>query len=165
MTSLIVAASTNRVIGQGLEIPWRYSEDFKWFKRQTMDGVLIMGRKTFESLPNKRLPGREIVVISRAPHVEEARFLSSSLEGALDMAQRVLVGRSVWIAGGRAVYVEALSKGLVDEIVYTVIPEELPVDSETIQLPEDFLEGFHFGDRCRNPADPRLEHVRYTKNG
>ena len=53
----IAAMSENRVIGRGQEIPWHIPEDFKWFKETTMGHVLVMGRRTFESI-GKALPGR-----------------------------------------------------------------------------------------------------------
>lgn len=63
----IAAMSLNRVIGCGNKIPWHLPEDFKWFKRATMSGTVIMGRKTFESLGNRALPGRINFVLSRGP--------------------------------------------------------------------------------------------------
>lgn len=68
MTSFkaIAAMSENRVIGRGLEIPWRIPEDFRWFKQQTQGKIVVMGRKTFESL-QKPLPNRINVVLSRNP--------------------------------------------------------------------------------------------------
>ena len=53
----IAAMSLNRVIGRGAEIPWHLPEDFKWFKETTMGGVLVMGRRTFESI-GRPLPVR-----------------------------------------------------------------------------------------------------------
>ena len=61
----IAAMSQNRVIGNGPNIPWRISEDFKWFKAKTMGGVLIMGRKTWDSI-GRPLPGRTTAVVSRS---------------------------------------------------------------------------------------------------
>ena len=60
----IAAMSENRVIGRGNEIPWHIPEDFKWFKETTMGHVLVMGRRTFESI-GKALPGRETMVLTR----------------------------------------------------------------------------------------------------
>ncbi|NDA69217.1 MAG: dihydrofolate reductase, partial [Verrucomicrobia bacterium] len=54
----IAAMSLNRVIGDGNKIPWHLPEDFKWFKQTTLGHVLVMGRKTFESI-GRPLPGRE----------------------------------------------------------------------------------------------------------
>ena len=62
----IAAMSRNRVIGAGNKIPWHLPEDFKWFKQLTTGHVVIMGRKTFESL-GKPLPNRINIVLSRHP--------------------------------------------------------------------------------------------------
>src|SRR5436305_15119378 len=61
----IAAMSENRVIGQGNKIPWHLPEDFKWFKKMTTGQVVVMGRKTFESI-GKPLPNRETIVLSRS---------------------------------------------------------------------------------------------------
>src|SRR5271166_2104453 len=61
----IAAMSENRVIGDGGKIPWHLPEDFKWFKSTTMGHVIVMGRKTFESI-GRPLPGRETIVLSRS---------------------------------------------------------------------------------------------------
>src|SRR4030095_9032067 len=62
----IAAMSENRVIGQGNKIPWHLPEDFKWFKQTTSGHVVVMGRKTFESI-GKALPHRHNLVLTRAP--------------------------------------------------------------------------------------------------
>src|SRR5438105_11367065 len=62
----IAAMSLNRVIGAGNKIPWHLPEDFKWFKRMTTGKVVVMGRKTFESL-GQPLPNRRNFILSRHP--------------------------------------------------------------------------------------------------
>jgi len=62
----IAAMSLNRVIGAGGKIPWHLPEDFKWFKKMTMGNVIVMGRKTFESL-GQPLPSRKNMVLTRHP--------------------------------------------------------------------------------------------------
>lgn len=62
----IAAMSLNRVIGAGNKIPWHLPEDFKWFKQVTMGNVVVMGRKTFESL-GRPLPNRKNLVLTRHP--------------------------------------------------------------------------------------------------
>jgi dihydrofolate reductase len=62
----IAAMSRNRVVGNGNSIPWRIPDEFKWFRRMTLGSVVIMGRRTFESLP-KPLDGRINVVLTRHP--------------------------------------------------------------------------------------------------
>src|SRR5208282_4611208 len=64
----IAAMSLNRVIGADGKIPWHLPEDFKWFKKTTMGNVVIMGRKTFESL-GKPLPNRKNLILTRHPDI------------------------------------------------------------------------------------------------
>jgi dihydrofolate reductase len=69
----IAAMSLNRVIGAGNKIPWHLPEDFKWFKRMTSGHVVIMGRKTFQSL-GRPLPDRINIVLSRHPGILKREF-------------------------------------------------------------------------------------------
>jgi dihydrofolate reductase len=62
----IAAMSLNRVIGAGNRIPWHYPEDFKWFREQTLGNIVVMGRKTFESL-GKPLANRRNLILTRHP--------------------------------------------------------------------------------------------------
>ena len=64
----IAAMSLNRVIGSGNKIPWHLPEDFKWFRRTTMGNVVVMGRKTFESLKGP-LPNRRNLILTHHPQV------------------------------------------------------------------------------------------------
>ena len=93
----IAAVAENGVIGRGLEIPWRIPEDFRHFKRTTMGGVLLMGRRTWESLG--------AVLTSRPELVKGARAFAS-----LEEAASAYRGdpRTVWICGGAALYKAAL---------------------------------------------------------
>lgn len=97
--------SENRVIGQGNRIPWHLPEDFKWFKRMTTGNIVVMGRKTFESI-GKPLPNRETIVLSRSgfshPGVRTVADLS-----AIDLAGE---SRDVFICGGAQVYEQALPR-------------------------------------------------------
>src|SRR3954469_903521 len=67
----IAAMSENRAIGSGNKIPWHLPEDFKWFKQMTTGHVIVMGRKTFESI-GKPLPNRETIVLSKAGFAHSA---------------------------------------------------------------------------------------------
>jgi dihydrofolate reductase len=99
----IAAMSENRVIGHGNKIPWHLPDDFKWFKKMTTGHVIVMGRKTFESI-GKPLPNRETIVLSRTgfshPGVRIVRAL-----GEIDLAQET---RDVFICGGAQIYEQAL---------------------------------------------------------
>jgi len=97
--------SENRVIGNGGDIPWHLPDDFKWFKRKTMGGVLVMGRKTYESIGGA-LPGRETYVFSRQPReFPDARCFTDV--AALD---HLKTDKTVWIAGGGEIYRQTLDK-------------------------------------------------------
>src|SRR6201990_2534527 len=95
--------SLNRVIGAANKIPWHLPEDFKWFKQLTTGNVIVMGRKTFESI-GRALPNRETIVLSRLqfshPGVRTIRDLSE-----IDLAAET---REVFICGGAQVYALAL---------------------------------------------------------
>ena len=99
----IAAMARNRVIGAGGKIPWHLPEDFRWFKRATLGGVVVMGRMTFESL-GKPLPGRRNVVVSRTAKFEGVEMLPDF--EALD--ESVYDTAPVWIIGGGVLYECAL---------------------------------------------------------
>src|SRR5689334_23143303 len=94
--------SLNRVIGAGGKIPWHLTDDFRWFKKMTTGQVVIMGRRTFESI-GKPLPNRTTVVLTRsAKSIPDAMVISDL--GALDPAQPVFAGRELFICGGAQLY-------------------------------------------------------------
>ncbi len=108
---MIVAVAENGVVGRDNALPWRLSEDLKYFKRTTLGKPLVMGRKTFESI-GRPLPGRPNIVISRdsgfAPDgVEVAHSLPAALERARELATGAGVGE-VMVIGGAQVYAEAI---------------------------------------------------------
>ncbi len=101
----IAAMARNRVIGLNGSIPWHLPEDFRWFKKMTLGGVIVMGRKTFESL-GKPLPGRRNVVVSSAANLEGV----DNLRSLQDLDETLYAPAPVWIIGGANVYTQTLSK-------------------------------------------------------
>ena len=99
----IAAMAENRVIGNKGQIPWHLPEDFRWFKQATMGGVLVMGRKTYESI-GKPLPGRETYVLSRTTRSIEGVHNFSNL----DILQEIDTEKTIWIAGGAEIYEQML---------------------------------------------------------
>lgn len=97
--------SENRVIGQGNRIPWHLPEDFKWFKQLTTGHVLVMGRKTFESI-GRPLPNRETIVLSRRGFSHPGVRTVASLD-ELDPASEP---REMFICGGAEIYALALPR-------------------------------------------------------
>ena len=102
----IVAVSQNGVIGKNGDLPWRLAEDLKWFKKITMGHVVLMGRKTWDSLPFP-LPGRKNWVISRSLEKKEGMQVFGSIEeaeGNLDPEEQIFV------IGGGEIYAQTLAK-------------------------------------------------------
>lgn len=102
----IAAMSENRVIGHGNKIPWHLPEDFKWFKQMTTGQIIVMGRKTFESI-GKPLPNRTTIVLSRS-HFDFPDVKTASHFSELDLSAAELAGREVYICGGAQIYEQAL---------------------------------------------------------
>src|ERR1041385_3438596 len=98
----IAAMSLNRVIGAGNKIPWHLPEDFKWFKQMTTGHVIVMGRKTFESI-GKPLPNRTTIVLTRSSAPITGVQTISELS-QLDPGGPALAGREIFICGGAQVY-------------------------------------------------------------
>jgi dihydrofolate reductase len=86
--TIVVARAQNGVIGRDGKLPWHISADLKRFKALTMGSVMVMGRKTFQSLPGL-LPGRRHIVLTRDPHwAAKGAEVSHSAEQALELADR-----------------------------------------------------------------------------
>lgn len=99
--SMIAAVARNGVIGADGGIPWHLPGDLPRFKRLTMGGALIMGRKTFDSI-GRPLPGRQTIVATRDPEwSHEGATAVPNLQAALAAVED---GRSVHIAGGGEIY-------------------------------------------------------------
>jgi dihydrofolate reductase len=100
--SLVVAVSKNGVIGRDGGLPWHISSDLKRFKALTMGKPVIMGRKTWDSLPRKPLPGRRNIVITRqAGLVAEGAEVVTSRDAALALVAGV---EEVCVIGGGEIY-------------------------------------------------------------
>ncbi len=98
--SLIVARADNGVIGSEGTIPWHLPADLRRFKQLTMGAPMIMGRKTFDSLPGL-LPGRRHIVITRNANWEEE---GAEVVGGADAALKAANAPHVWVIGGAEVY-------------------------------------------------------------
>lgn len=133
--SLIVARDRNGVIGKDGDLPWRLSEDLKFFKRTTLGKPVIMGRKTWASLPFKPLPGRANIVLSRnreysAPGARLYSGLPMGLAAARSIALRESLDE-VFVIGGAAIYAAALD--LADRIYVTEVDAAIDGD---VSLPD-----------------------------
>lgn len=115
---LIAAHDPNLVIGKNGSLPWHYSEDLKFFKRQTMGHPIVMGRVVFEELNEKPLPGRENIVLSRSRTYDHVKTFTD-----IDSALEYLKGEEkVFIIGGGEIYRQTLDRA--DELIITEIKKE-----------------------------------------
>ena len=121
--SIIVAASNNNVIGKNNTIPWKLSDDMKFFKRTTMGFPVLMGRKTFESI-GKPLPGRLNIVVSRNKDfkVPEGVLLFDNVTEAINRLEEEPVDIG-FIIGGEIVYKNC--EPIVDQIYLTRVDCEI----------------------------------------
>lgn len=116
MLKILVAFDENRVIGKNNALIWHLPADLKRFKTLTTGHVIIMGRKTFESI-GKPLPNRTSIVISRQTDLQiEGVILAHSVEEAI-LKAKSLTREDIFIVGGSEIY--ALSLPLADEILVT----------------------------------------------
>lgn len=165
MIGLVWAQSANGVIGRGGTLPWHLPEDMKHFSSLTAGSTVLMGRRTWESLPPRfrPLPGRRNLVLSRTPQEGAQTFP--------DLAQALAAASGdVWVIGGSAVYRAALP--LADRIVVTEIREEFDGDTHApdVGRPPDAVgewlassSGLHY--RFLTWGEPRRPPVGGTSAG
>ncbi|MGI9212274.1 MAG: dihydrofolate reductase [Methylococcaceae bacterium] len=131
MLGLIYARTPSGLIGYQGALPWHIPEELQLFRKYTADSTLIMGRKTWASLPGI-LPRRHHVVITRTsgvPHPDVTYCSISAFNALAPMIQQWEQTTPVWIIGGARLLTEALLSGSVDCIVETEI---LQYDESTI---------------------------------
>jgi dihydrofolate reductase len=148
----IAAMSLNRVIGAGNRIPWHLPEDFKWFKKMTTGQVIVMGRKTFESI-GRPLPNRTTIVLTRSPEpIPGVRTISDL--GQIDRADPSLAGREIYICGGAQLYQQALP--LCSDLYLTLVQRVVEGDT----LFPSFEDQFDLADEVLTRPDFMILHYR-----
>lgn len=124
--SLVLARSDNGVIGSKGGIPWRIPEDMRRFRQLTLGKPCIMGRKTWESLPKRPLPGRLNVVVTRGTSfAPEGALVVHSVEEAIERARGEASGE-IMVIGGVEIYRAALP--LADCVHLTEVHAQIPGD-------------------------------------
>ena len=124
--------SLNRVIGQGNTLPWHLPDDFKWFKKMTVGQIVVMGRKTFESI-GKPLPNRTTIVLSRHPFTHPGVQTISNLS-ELDLPND---DREIFICGGGQVYQQTLP--LCTDLYLTLVKRIVEGDTFFPPFEDDFV--------------------------
>ncbi len=124
MMNLIVAKAENNIIGKDNSLLWHLSEDLKYFKRITLGKAVLMGRKTWESLPFKPLKNRRnIVISSQKDYIAEGAEVFTDIESAL----KALEGEDVFCIGGASIYKLLLPK--CDKLFITQLFESYEGDA------------------------------------
>ena len=159
MIGLIWAQAANRVIGRDNAIPWHVPEDMAHFRTVTAGSTVVMGRRTWESLPERfrPLPGRRNVVLTR-----DRAWTAVGAEAVHDLGSAL--GGDVWVIGGAAVYAAALPRA--DVIELTELREEVPGDAYAPSLDAGWQleradpdgDGWH-----RSSAGPQYRWRRYVR--
>lgn len=121
--TLLVARARNGVIGRDGKLPWHISADLKRFKQLTMGSAMVMGRKTFDSLPGL-LPGRRHIVLTRDP---DWRADGAEVARTVEEALRLAGDEPVSVIGGADIF--ALFLPLADRIELTEVCENVPGDT------------------------------------
>lgn len=126
MMILIAAVAKNGVIGKGNALPWHLPEDMRHFKALTTGHAVLMGRKTWESLPPqfRPLPNRRNIVVTRNPAY---RAEGAEVVGSLDEAMKVGADGTAFIIGGAELYTHALARA--DRLELTEIDADFDGDA------------------------------------
>jgi len=139
MIKMIAAVSVNGVIGLNNKLPWNYPADMRHFRNSTVNGTIVMGRKTFESVGCRPLPKRRNIVISSRtvdhPGVETFSSLEAALTASKDVA--IAVGEvsavpDVWLVGGAGIYQEGMD--FAQEIHLTLVPDVV-IGADAVRFP------------------------------
>ncbi|MGF1452811.1 MAG: dihydrofolate reductase [Opitutales bacterium] len=120
----IAAMDARRGIGVDGTLPWHIPDEFRFFKETTFGHILLMGRRTWEELGKKPLPGREHWVVSRSLTEADGATLLDSLEAALELPTG---GRTVFVSGGAGIYAAAMP--YTAELLISHIPGEHRADT------------------------------------
>lgn len=138
------------MIGSGGRLPWHLSDDLRRFKRLTLGHVLLMGRKTFESI-GKPLPGRRTIVLSRSGWLAEGVETARDSEQALELAAGA---PEIFVAGGEEVYRRLLP--LADRLLVTWVDAFPSGDAHWPEVPWD---QFRVVEESEQSADERNQYA------
>lgn len=135
--------SENRVIGNGNKIPWHLPEDFKWFKKMTTGQIIVMGRKTFESI-GRPLPNRATVVLSRTNFHFPGVQTISDLDKISNAKNSAGDTPEIFICGGAQIYEQTMP--LCTDLYLTLVKRIVEGDAffppfeDKFQLAEEILD-------------------------
>lgn len=156
---IIACMNTNHVIGNNGELIYRIPNDLKNFKRITLNSVVIMGRNTFESLPNQRpLNHRINIIVTRNKDYNvdseyDNLHIVHSLEDAMELCEAYYSNLDCYVIGGGQLYEESIEKDMVDTIYLTTVNDTADGDTyfPSIILDEEWRVFYQsYTQRCRS---------------
>lgn len=150
----VVAVSENGVIGRDNRLPWHFSSDLKNFKQLTVGQTVMMGRRTFESIGSKPLPGRENFILTHLPREGGGPL---KFFGSVDEALSQVKTAKAFIIGGARLFRETLER--IDGIYLTRIHQEYDGDAYYPKIPERFVEK----EKRTLQENPKIEFI-YLEN-
>ena len=137
--NIIAAMAKNRVIGNKGGLPWHIPQDLKYFKKLTSgnNSAIVMGRKTWDSLPIKPLPNRRNFVLT------QNNFHTTFPDGLVlkdpdDIIRLKKIYNEIWVIGGQSIYEEYIEKPYVDKLYLTEIEDEFEGDTYFPEIPSYF---------------------------
>ena len=122
MINIIASITDNNALGKDNKLLFRLKKDMAHFKNITTDNVVIMGRKTYESI-GKTLPNRVNIVLSRNMKSNEDFYTFDSIEKAIEWSKENYPQKEIFIIGGASVYDKALKDDIVDKLYMTKIKQ------------------------------------------
>jgi len=129
--AIIVAIDAKNGIGKENDLLWHLPEDMKFFKSQTSENIVVMGRKNYESIPEKfrPLPNRENVILTRnKDYKAEGCLVFTSFQAILDHYNDE-EDRTMFIIGGGEIYKQALEQDIIDEMYITHVKKSFDADT------------------------------------
>ncbi len=149
-----MAMTKQGVIGLDGTVPWHYSEDLKRFKRTTLNSTVIMGRKTWESLPFRPLPQRRNIVITSNSDMSAESYPS------INKALQAIDDGQIWFIGGAQIYQESIQ--YCDTIDLTHVPDTVS-NPRSVLFPSIDWSVWNSGPKVPFASDPRLFHQQFTR--
>lgn len=144
LINIIFASDKNGVIGCKNKLPWHLPKDLAMFKELTKGATVVMGRKTYESMPfyPKGLPGRNNVIISRTLKEVPGCMVVDSFETYMRYLDKLDKPENIWIIGGAEIYKQALKHAT--NIYHTEVETEVTEGDTYFIVPEEELNTFRY---------------------
>lgn len=149
MKKILIACINNQyVIGRNNDLIYHIKNDMNNFRSLTKDNIVIMGRKTYESIPNHPLKNRINIVITsnnkyKEQHPDEKIIIADSIEKAVKLASIQYNDKIAYVIGGASIYDKSLKKGLIDEIFFTKVDDNNKEENDAIINKKLIENSFH----------------------